>query len=86
MNLLNKGLNYNLRHNKKQWQSNLALEAEAAVARLPANEQERVRHLAAHKLYKHYSVPLATEPGISLTILPLMRILQRNLKRTYLIV
>ena len=31
-------------------------------------------------------VPLATEPGISLIILPLMRILERNLKRTYLIV
>ena len=31
-------------------------------------------------------VPLATEPGISLIILPLMRILQRNLKLTYLIV
>jgi hypothetical protein len=28
-------------------------------------------------------VPLATEPGISLIILPLMRILQRNLKLTY---
>jgi hypothetical protein len=28
------------------------------------------------------SVPLATEPGISLIILSLMRILQRNLKRT----
>jgi len=27
-------------------------------------------------------VPLATEPGISLIILPLMRILQRNLRRT----
>ena len=27
-------------------------------------------------------VPLATKPGISLIILPLMRILQRNLKRT----
>jgi hypothetical protein len=32
------------------------------------------------------SVPLATEPGFSSIILPLMRILQRNLKRTYLIV
>jgi hypothetical protein len=32
------------------------------------------------------SVPLATEPGISLILLSLMRILQRNLKRTYLIV
>jgi len=31
-------------------------------------------------------VQLATEPRISLIILPLMRILQRNLKRTYLIV
>jgi len=31
-------------------------------------------------------VPLATEPGVSLIILPLMRILQRNLKWTYLIV
>ena len=29
-----------------------------------------------------YSVPLATELGISLINLPLMRILQRNLKRT----
>jgi len=32
------------------------------------------------------SVPLATEPDISLIILPLMIILQRNLKRTYLTV
>jgi hypothetical protein len=31
-------------------------------------------------------VQLATEPGISLIILPLTRILQRNLKRAYLIV
>jgi hypothetical protein len=31
-------------------------------------------------------VPFATKPGISLIILPLMRILQGNLKRTYLIV
>ena len=31
-------------------------------------------------------VPLATEPGFSLIILPLLRILERNLKRTYLIV
>jgi len=35
---------------------------------------------------KIQGVPLATKPGISLIILPLMRILQRNLKRTYLIV
>ena len=31
---------------------------------------------------KIHSVPLATEPGISLIILPLMRILQRNLTHT----
>ena len=37
-------------------------------------------------LYFIQGVPLATEPGISLIILPLMRILQRNLKWTYLIV
>jgi len=39
--------------------------------------------------YLHHlvqGVSLATEPGISLIILPLMKILQRNLKRTYLIV
>jgi hypothetical protein len=31
-------------------------------------------------------VPLSTEPSISLIILPLMRILQRDLKRAYLVV
>ena len=40
-------------------------------------------HVCAH-LCVVKGVPLATEPGISLIILPLMRILQRNLKRTYL--
>jgi len=49
--------------------------------------------LYVYLLYIHlqiYSVvqgvPLDTEPGISLIILQLMRILQRNLERTYLIV
>jgi len=37
-------------------------------------------------LQKLQRVPLATESGISILILPLMRILQRNLKQTYLIV
>ena len=40
------------------------------------------------KYYKPYTkiqgVPLPTKPGSSLIILPLTRILQRNLKRTYL--
>jgi len=35
---------------------------------------------------KIQGVPLPTKPGISLIISPLMRILQRNSKRTYFIV
>jgi hypothetical protein len=41
-------------------------------------------HLEAQFLLQ--GVPLATETGISLIILPLMRILQLSLKWTYLIV
>ena len=44
-------------------------------------------NVSQHELKKTVpGVPLITEPGISLIILPLMRILQHNLKRTYLIV
>ena len=39
-------------------------------------------HEAEHSRLTIQSVPLATEPGISLIILPLMRILQRNLTHT----
>jgi hypothetical protein len=53
----------------------------------------RLQGVRGHKIVTTYSyiyvlqgVPLATEPGIYLIILPLMRILQLNLKRTYLIV
>jgi hypothetical protein len=52
----------------------------AAVADLVKNDRRIASRMIAQ------NVPLATEPGISLIILPLMRILQRNLKRTYLIV
>ena len=45
-----------------------------------------IKHFIIHLKHNIQCVPLATEPGISLIILPLMRILQRNLKRTYLIV
>jgi hypothetical protein len=38
--------------------------------------------MSAHKLTVIQGIPLAAQPGISLIILPLMRILQRNLKRT----
>jgi hypothetical protein len=54
MTLLNKGLKYNVKHKGKHWLSNLALEAEAAVMRLPAQEQEPVRHMVAHNLQKLY--------------------------------
>jgi hypothetical protein len=39
-------------------------------------------HLNAQQKIYIQSVPLATEPGISLIILPLIRTLKRNLKRT----
>jgi hypothetical protein len=53
----------------------------------------KYEHSILHNNLKTYyfnsniqGVPLSTEPGISLILLPLMRILQGNLKRTYLIV
>jgi hypothetical protein len=45
-----------------------------------------VHSVSANPDFLIQSVPLATEPCISLIIISLMRILQRNLKRTYLIV
>ena len=44
------------------------------------------QHIKKLTLYIIQRVPLATEPGISVIILPLMRILQGNLKRTYIVV
>jgi hypothetical protein len=58
MTLLNKGLKYNLNYKSKHWLSNTALEAEAAITRLPTGEQEHVRYQVAHnlqKLYKQHS-------------------------------
>jgi hypothetical protein len=52
MTLLNKGLKYNVQQKGKHWLSNLALEAEAAVMRLPVQEQEPIRHMVAHSLQK----------------------------------
>jgi hypothetical protein len=52
--LLNKGLKYNLNHKCKQWISNIAFEAEAAVSILPPKEQEYVRHQIAKNLKKLY--------------------------------
>ena len=41
----------------------------------------KLKNTLCGEMYR-VSVPLATEPGISLKTLPLMRILKRNLKRT----
>jgi len=41
-----------------------------------------MKNKSKHDRMKVQCFPLATEPSISLIILPLMRILQRNLKRT----
>ena len=38
----------------KHWLSNIALEAEAAITRLPTDEQEHVRFQVAHNLQKLY--------------------------------
>jgi hypothetical protein len=56
MTMLNKGLKYNLSHKKTHWLSNLAFEAESAIALLPTQEQEYLRYKIAHNLqilYKH---------------------------------
>jgi hypothetical protein len=50
--LFNKGLKYGLHH--KNWISNLALEAEAALPLLPTPEQEHIRYEIAHNLNKLY--------------------------------
>jgi len=58
LELLNKGLKYDINYKRKHWLSNLALEADSAITRLPSHEQEHVRHIVAHnlqKLYKQYS-------------------------------
>jgi hypothetical protein len=42
--LLEKGPKYNLNHKKKQWLTNLALEAETAISMLPTTDREYFRH------------------------------------------
>jgi hypothetical protein len=54
LGLLNKGLKCNLGHKRKQWISNLALEAEAAATLLPPGEQDYVRHQIAQNMKKLY--------------------------------
>jgi len=47
MELLNKGLKYNLGHKRKSWISNLTLEAENAIMSLPTSEQDGIRRQIA---------------------------------------
>jgi hypothetical protein len=48
--LLNKGLKYNLHHKNEKWIETLALEAETAISHLDTTEQNYYRHAVARKL------------------------------------
>jgi hypothetical protein len=52
LNLLHKGLKYNLHTKPKDWVQNLALEAETAITHLPTNEREVYRKLVANEIQK----------------------------------
>jgi flagellar biosynthesis component FlhA len=52
LNLLNKGLIYNLGYKNKNWIQTLALETETAIAQLPIIEQESIRVRAAYSIKK----------------------------------
>jgi len=54
MELLNKGLKYNLQKKQKGWICNLAMEAETAIMMLLPGEQDYVRHQVAKNLKKIY--------------------------------
>jgi hypothetical protein len=53
MELLQKGLKYNLHYDPKNWVQKSAMEAEAAVSLLPALDQDPIRYQTAHNI-KHY--------------------------------
>jgi hypothetical protein len=50
MQLLNKGLQYNLHHKNKKWIKTLALEAETAINNLDIKEQSYYRHAVTKKI------------------------------------
>jgi hypothetical protein len=50
--LLQKGLKYNLHGKPKNWIQNLALEAKTAITKLPSNERDVYRKLAADRIDK----------------------------------
>jgi hypothetical protein len=47
MQLLWKGLKYNLHYKQKNWLDTLALEAEIAISKMNAAEQQYYRHMVA---------------------------------------
>jgi hypothetical protein len=55
LNLLNKGLKYNLSYKNKNWIKTLALETETALTQLPAQEKEYIRIQIAHNLKQLYT-------------------------------
>jgi hypothetical protein len=50
LKLLNKGLQYNLQQQHKEWIEQLALEAETAISKLNILEQDHYRHLVANNI------------------------------------
>ena len=54
LNLINKGLKYNLPYKQKNWISTLAIEAETAITQLPNHHQEYFRTITAHRIKQMY--------------------------------
>jgi transposase-like protein len=50
LDLLNKGLKYNISFKRKKWMETLALEAETAISKLPTPEQDHMRYQVAHNI------------------------------------
>jgi hypothetical protein len=50
LDLLNKGLKYNLSLKRNNWIETLSLEAETAVSKLPILEQDCIRYQVAHNI------------------------------------
>jgi hypothetical protein len=52
MQLLNKGLKYNLHYKPKNWLQTLGLEAEIRIKQLPLNKQSYMRQTVANNIQK----------------------------------
>jgi hypothetical protein len=52
MQLLNKELKYNLYYKQKNWLETLALEAETAISKINATEQQYYRYMVAKTIKK----------------------------------